>query len=423
MKKRNVYTRKLDEQAKVFALSSGKKYSSIFRLTVFLKENVNSEKLSEALILALNKYQAFKVKMKKSFYRYFLEENEKNPIIKEECKTDFTKINTKENNDYLFKVTYFENRVDVQFFHALTDGNGGMKFVKEIIYNYIKLQNPDKFEEVNNSIQIIKDSENAYKNAYKNFNDKIDSLRKAYHITGEMLSDNKTEVNHLNIDLDLLKNCSKEKNATLSIYIISMIAYSIYETSYLKSNGKKPINLNIPIDLNKYFETETISNFFSYITIDLHLKRSRYYTFENILDMVKKQFEIKLKLEYFMSNIASNIRKMNSVYIKMIPLAIKKIGFLIGSKSVKKKFTMTISNIGKIDIDSEFKEYIDKVYVTLVPDWAEKIKCGICSYDNNLIVTFGTKLKENFVENKFIELLKENNISYKIDGNMLEVGV
>ena len=124
-----------------------------------------------------------------------------------------------------------------------------------------------------------------------------------------------------------------------------------------------------------------------------------------------------------MSNIASNIRKMNSVYIKMIPLSIKKIGFLIGSKSVKKKFTMTISNIGKIDIDSEFKEYIDKVYVTLVPDWAEKIKCGICSYDNNLIVTFGTKLKENFVENKFIELLKENNISYKIDGNMLEVGV
>ena len=64
-----------------------------------------------------------------------------------------------------------------------------------------------------------------------------------------------------------------------------------------------------------------------------------------------------------------------------------------------------------------------RVYVTLVPDWAEKIKCGICSYDNNLIVTFGTKLKENFVENKFIELLKENNISYKIDGNMLEVGV
>ena len=59
--------------------------------------------------------------------------------------------------------------------------------------------------------------------------------------------------------------------------------------------------------------------------------------------------------------------------------------------------------------------------VILSPDWAEKVKCGICSYENNLVVTFGTLLNNSLLENKFKELLVEKNINLDIEGNEVNI--
>ena len=88
---------------------------------------------------------------------------------------------------------------------------------------------------------------------------------------------------------------------------------------------------------------------------------------------------------------------------------------------MKKQFTMTISNIGKIEIDNKYSNYIENFFVILSPDWAEKVKCGICSYENNLVVTFGTLMKDCFIENKFKELLEANKVDFKIEGNEVNV--
>ena len=86
---------------------------------------------------------------------------------------------------------------------------------------------------------------------------------------------------------------------------------------------------------------------------------------------------------------------------------------------VKRKFTTSFSNIGIVSVEDEYKPYIDGYFVILSPDWAEKIKCGIVSYGEDIVVTFSTVLKENLVENKFKELLKERNITNRIEGNDL----
>jgi len=82
---------------------------------------------------------------------------------------------------------------------------------------------------------------------------------------------------------------------------------------------------------------------------------------------------------------------------------------------------MTISNIGKFEIDNKYSKYIEKFFLILSPDWAEKIKCGVCSFEENIVVTFGSILKDNLIENKFKELLKENNINFKIEGNEVNI--
>ena len=64
MKKDLKTWRKLDNSAKIFPMSTGEKYSTVFRISVLLKEDVNKNLLEKAVKTALKKYEVFKVKMK-----------------------------------------------------------------------------------------------------------------------------------------------------------------------------------------------------------------------------------------------------------------------------------------------------------------------------------------------------------------------
>ncbi len=133
-KENGLYWRRLDNSAKIFPISTGKKYSTVFRLSAVLKEKINPNVLEQAVKQALKKYQSFKVRMKPGLFWYYLEQNTKEPIVEEEQDYPCQYIDSKRNNYYLFKVTYFENKINIDIFHSLTDGNSGTTFFKEIIY-------------------------------------------------------------------------------------------------------------------------------------------------------------------------------------------------------------------------------------------------------------------------------------------------
>lgn len=354
--------------------------------------------------------------MKKGlFWDYFIE-NEMQPVVFEENKSAFKKVNTKENNRYLFKVSYIKNKINIEFFHALTDGSGGSQFFKEIIYKYLELMYPERLEFSGlEESEIVYDAENAYVKNYKKKVKKKYKTAKAHMLKGEKLEKGKVGISHFNINLPELKRCTKIKECSLSMYLSAMIAYSIYEGDYKINNGKRPINLCLPISLQKYFGSETISNFFSYMILTLKFKKNKTYSFENILDMIKKEFEKKLKIERIIETMSNDVGMTNNIFIKMVPLAIKKLAVRLGSLEVKRHFTMTISNIGKFDIKDKYNEYVENAFVMLAPDWAEKMKCGICSYGDNLVVSFGTFLKNSLIEKRFKELLEMNNINFKTE--------
>lgn len=416
--KKKFYWRKLDDHAKVLSLAANSKYMSVFRLSMVLTDVIDEKVLQQAVELALEKYKAFKVKMSSGLFWYYFEENNKKPRVAMEKDYPFRKLNSKDNNDYLFKVTYFNNKINIDFYHVLTDGNAGSEFLKEIVYRYLQLKNPSKLQNsLNVEQEVFKDSENAYKKSYKKHFKKNKKSKKAYLLQGEELAKGKIGINHFIINLEEIKKCAKLNNCSLSEYLVSMIIYSVYETNYKSNSVKKPINICVPINLKKYITTNTLSNFFSYMVVSLNLKRSKTYTLEDIIFSVKREFNKKLKLEKILATISQDAGTTNNIFVRIVPLFLKKLAVSIGSFAVKRNFTMTFSNLGKLEIKEEYKKYIENLFVLLSPDWAEKTRCGVSSYNNNLSVTFSTILNNSFIEKKFMELLLENNIHFNVEGN------
>ena len=120
---KDVTWRRLDNSAKIFPIASSKKYSSVFRLSAVLKEKINPKILKQSVNIVLKNLNSFKVKLKKGAFWYYFEENNKEVIIEEEKEYPCKYIDPNTNNDYLFKVTYFENKINIDIFHSLTDGN------------------------------------------------------------------------------------------------------------------------------------------------------------------------------------------------------------------------------------------------------------------------------------------------------------
>lgn len=76
--------RRLDNSAKLFPIMSNKKFSSVFRISAILYEEINEDILKIATENAVNKFISYKVKLKKGFFWYYLEYNSKDIIIEEE---------------------------------------------------------------------------------------------------------------------------------------------------------------------------------------------------------------------------------------------------------------------------------------------------------------------------------------------------
>ena len=419
MKKDNkLYWRKLDNSAKIFPISAGKKYSTVFRLSAVLNEKIEPNILQEAVNQTLEKYQSFQVRMKPGFFWYYLEHNPKLPIVTEEEDYPCKYIEPRKNNNYLFKVTYFENKINIDIFHSLTDGNSGTTFFREIIYTYLELMYPEILNDEERQIRKIEyDTEDSY---IKNYDKKAKSnasTKKAYVLKGKKMKLGAVSAIHEIIDLDSLKKESKKYDTTITQYLTAVLIYAIYEENYnkQKNKSKKPIKVCIPVNLKKYFQSKTISNFFSYITVEAQMQNLN--TFDKIIEFVKKDFKEKLNEEEILKTMSANVKLGNNVFIRAIPLFIKKAVVRLGYIEIRKYTTITYSNIGRIGIIGKYKDYINYFLMLIAPEPVEKIKCSSCTFENKMAFTFTSILHSNCIERRFYKFLTNKGIKVEIESN------
>lgn len=417
-KENKLYWRRLDNSAKIFPISTGKKYSTVFRLSAVLKEKIEPNILEEAVKQTLEKYKFFQVRMKPGLFWYYLEHNPKAPIIEEEQDYPCKYIDSRRNNNYLFKVTYFETKINIDIFHSLTDGNGGTTFFKEIIYTYLELMHPEVLDEEERKIRKIEyNTEDSYMKNYDKKAKSNASGKKAYRLKGKKIKLGAVSTIHEILDLEDLKRESKKEEATITQYLTAVLMYSMYQENYIKARGKRPMKVCIPVNLKKYFPSETLSNFFSYITVEAQMKKDNLDTFEKILDFVKKDFRKRLTKEEIMRTMSANVKIGNNPLIKPVPLVIKKAIVRLSYIEIRKYTTTTFSNIGRIGIMGKYKDYIDYFLMLIAPEPVEKIKCSSCTFENKMVFTFTSILQNNSIEKRFYEFLQEKGIKVKIESN------
>ena len=215
-----------------------------------------------------------------------------------------------------------------------------------------------------------------------------------------------SKTSHYMLNLDEFKKVCMKYNVSMSEYLTAIYIYALYKTIYDKSSDKD-IVLTVPIDLRRYYNVESFSNFFTCMNIEGRVVNNENTSFKKILEQVHEEFKNKLTSENIPKYLSRDVKLGTNIGINLVPLFIKKIFMKHFSKFVGKATTSTFSNVGPIMIDDQYKKYIDNIVAFAKAGKIQKIKCTTCSYNDNLIITINSSLISNAFENEFSRLLEK----------------
>lgn len=407
MKKR----RNIDNTAKIFSLDF-KKNANVFRFSIVLKDKVDKKVLEDALYKSLDSHEAFRVKLKMGLFWDYFEYNEKLPVVKER-KRELKHFDYVRNNDYLFKVTYNDKNINVDFFHLLTDGAGAINFIVSIVSNYLDIKNNTSYNKNETKYEISYDDE-----LIKNYDKSSKSnpgLKNIYLFREKRKRGINNTYNYM-VNIDDVKLVAKKNNATITEYLTALYIYSIYESMYDKKS-KKEIALTIPIDIRRHFEVDTLSNFFVCMKVNPKVYEKNLSSFKDILEEVKLEFKNNLTEERIKEYLAKEVRLGKNIGYRYVPGFIKK--FFMGhlGKFFGTSTTSTLSNLGVINVDSNYLKYIDNIYALVMPGRLQKIKCTICTFNGTLNIMMNSNIEDILFEKKFYLLLKKEVKKVKVISN------
>ena len=186
-----------------------------------------------------------------------------------------------------------------------------------------------------------------------------------------------------------------------------------------RSDGEaweEPVVLNLPINLRAFFDSETMANFFA-VTMIGYMFRNPDVSFETLLGKISRQMDRKIDKGRLEESISYTVSREKKWYIRVIPLVLKRLALDLVFRLKDRAYTMTLSNVGVIQMEPEYEEEIERFHLMIGVSRRQPIKCAVCSYGKEAVITFTSVFSDNHLPRRFFDKLKEDGIRVQLEGN------
>ncbi|MCR4797610.1 MAG: hypothetical protein K5853_04085 [Lachnospiraceae bacterium] len=411
---------KLDNTALVFPTIATDELTNTYRISVMLNEEVEGALLQEALDILLPKIPGFNLRLRTGFFWYYLEENGKPaPRVVEENTYPCRRIYPNRNNNYLFRVTYFKNRINIEVFHALADGMGGAVFLRELTYQYLRLKHPALREKFGDGLseETSLDREDSYKANYKKASKSVYKTKRAFLFKGEKLPFGGFGVVHGFMPLSELKKVSKETyGISINEYLISAFVYAAWEAKGRFISADRPLRVAVPVNLRPYFNSITTKNFFVMVSAEF-VPEKDVYTFREICEIIHESLKEQITKEHLEAIFSYNVSNEQYLIGRSVPLFLKNAAIkLVYTKSALAN-TTTITNMGSIQVKEAYEPYIKGFHGFLSFSKGQELKATIFSYKDTLAYSFTSTYEEAAIQRRVFRQIASDGIRVEIETN------
>ena len=414
---------KLDLSAIVYPTLQRRDFSSVYRLSVVLKEDIDPELLQRALDMTLPRFPTYKVAIRKGlFWRYLEPNNRPGPFVTPDIKNPCMPMPFKANNRYLLRIYYYGRRISLEAHHCLGDGTGGMCVLQTLTATYLELLGhhitPSGF--VLNIFDTPDPEE--LEDAYMRYaNARVCPPRpgeKTYRVRGT-----KDPFYTLNIidgimSVKEVMSVAKKYNATITEYLNAVLLYALLQKQDADLPFKiRPVKIAMPVNLRRFFPSKTLRNFITmvYPSVDPRLGD---YTFAEIVTQVHHYMQYYISEKFLRGDITTNAATQRNPFIRVVPLFIK--DFVVRTFYTKvqdKNSSAGLTNMGALKVPEDMKPHIERFDIYMGQPFSSRTNCAIISFEDTLTVNFASSIAEADVERNFFRKLIQDGIHVKIESN------
>ena len=405
----------LDDAAKIYPISMEHDRQHMFRLSVYLKEDVVPELLQMALTFAIKRFPAFATTLKKGFFWHYLDAVKKRFAVEEESTAPLQAIKVSMSGSGSFRLLYYGNRISAEFFHVLTDGTGGMVFLKVIVAEYLRLlgvvssdrgdlwdidETPtlDEFENTFTKVERAKSG--------SGFVDKY-----ALQMNGRLSRRRPCRIIQFKMNSEQLKAAAKRHGGTITAYLLAeMFLACSAATDELSGD----INIQVPVNMRKFYPSKTVRNFSMYCGVRIPIEKV--VNKDEIVKEATEQLKVKADKPCMQEMITAAVRLVSS--IRYIPLVIKQpIAKIIYGFLSEKSYTTTLSNLGVVSMPEELSEHIERMDFCLGPMAVNRLACATVTFGNVTMFSISKMTADPTFEEKMLSLLESEGIEAEVEGS------
>ena len=413
----------LDNSAIVHLAAREKTHTNSFRISVTLAEKVCPFTLQKALDQIYRRFPTIVAGITKCTFQY-----EVIPVIKP--------LRIAEDQEYLaymeedeisacaMRVLYKGEKVSVEIFHALTDGYGGLTFMRALLAEYILLKNGGSagngkkfyFEERGDGEKETRDDFLTYADNKK----VLSNHRKVYCLPGGGAEKSKrTHVITGLYNVQEVLDIAHKFQVSLTSLLTAVLAKSVIDME-AEEKGKEPepIQIMVPVNLRRKFQSMSLRNFSLYALPCVETSQFSA-PFEKLVKIIDRQLKQQSSKEYLAGMISANVKLQELRAVRWTPLKIKEAAIrLCYHYFGERNSCLSLSNLGEITFPDPMERYVKRVEFVLSPRRNAPYNCGVATYQGTLFINFSRRLEEGGLDKIFFRHLSGLGISgnFEFDG-------
>jgi NRPS condensation-like uncharacterized protein len=414
---------RLDNAALIYPSVQSERITTMFRLSMTLKDTVDPNVLQKSLEAVIERFPFYRVRLKRGFFWYYLEHNPKLPHVEKDVRYPMGRIYPKLGSHFLFRVRYWQCRISVEFNHVLTDGTGGLTFLKALVYDYLKRKgkNPGEPGDIPVGTPSIEESEDAYNRFYKSTLPLPDRGRKAFHPAGRLMMPGTIHIITGIMPMEAVISQSKSYNVSVTNLLVAVYIDALQELQdcqIRKNIKKRPVALQVPINLRGIYQSKTLRNFALFVMPEIDPRLGKY-SFDEILQIVRETMLTQTNEKAISKYLSRNVGGQRNWIVRLIPLVLKKFLMPFLYKRMGEDLCSgTLSNLGLVKLPEEMAKEVERIDFMLGTNPINKTGCAVCGFGGKLVVNFGRSTYDTEVERLFFTRLIKMGIPVRIETNV-----
>lgn len=400
---------KVDNVAKLFLASLNRRDPRVFRISCMLNETVDPDTLARALEQTARDLPHFQVTLHRGLFWHYLEASDKQPVpVPETLQPCAAIYGPDQKNALLYRVSYYGARINVEMFHALTDGNGGLVFLKCLVHNYLQLRHPDALEDVprDEGASAADMTQNSYSKFYaarRAAGPETDpaAKRRVCRLRGARLPLDQTQFFEAHLSAKAVLAKARAMGVSLTSYLAAAQMLAVWREAPALERGRA-VAVGLPVNLRNYFPSGTARNFFNTVRV------AHIFTGDETLEDLAVEFDTKLRDTLSEDRIKARMdgfeRFERIPGVRPVPLPIKNWVVAACNWFETRKVTMTISNMGRITVPEAIRPYVGGFSAFCS---TPNLFTTVCSYGDDLVLGTASAYRSTNVLKNFYRALAD----------------